>query len=75
MGDTQSGNPLPARKWASVTVPTLVMDGGESPVFMRHGAQALVNILPNAQHRHFPGQDHGVANDVLVPALVEFFKG
>ena len=51
------------------------MDGGASPAFMHHGAQALVDILPNAQHRRFPGQDHGVADDVLVPALVAFFKG
>jgi len=75
MGDTTSGSPLPIRKWANVLVPTLVMDGGESPAFMHHGAQALADILPNAQHRRFPGQDHGVAGEVLVPALVEFFKG
>src|SRR6266568_6974542 len=42
MGDTTSGSPLPIRKWANVLVPTLVMDGGESPAFMHHGAQALV---------------------------------
>jgi len=75
MGDTQSGNPLPRDKWASVTMPTLVMDGGESPAFMHHGAQALTNILPNAQHRRLQGQDHGPADEVLVPVLVEFFKG
>ncbi len=55
------GSPEPLRKWASVTMPTLVMDGGKSPAFMHSGAQALTNILPNAQHRHFPDQDHGVA--------------
>jgi pimeloyl-ACP methyl ester carboxylesterase len=75
MGDTISGSPLPIRKWATVLVPTLVMDGGKSPAYMHHGAQALADILPNAQHRRFPGQDHGVAEEVLVPALVEFFKG
>ncbi len=73
MGDTMSGNPLPTRQWASVTVPTLVMDGGESPAFMHHGAQELVGLLPNGQHRRLPGQDHGVADEVLVPLLVEFF--
>jgi pimeloyl-ACP methyl ester carboxylesterase len=75
MGDTTSGNPSSIRRWASVTIPVLVMDGGASPAFMHHGAQALTDILPNAQHRRFPGQDHGVADDVLVPALIEFFKG
>ncbi len=75
MGDTMHGSLEPLRKWASVTMPTLVMDGGKSPAFMHSGAQALTDTLPNAQHRHFPDQDHGVADDVLVPVLVEFFKG
>ncbi len=75
MGDTMSGSPLPIRKWTSITVPTLVMDGGASPAWVHHGTQALTDILPNAQHRRFPDQDHGVADEVLVPVLVEFFKG
>ena len=79
--DTERGDPRPLRKWASVTVPTLVMDGTvflgreESHVFLRHGAQELANILPKAQRRILEGQDHGAANDVLAPALVEFFLG
>ena len=78
---TQRGDPLPLRKWASVRVPTLVMDGtvflgrGESHVFLRHGAQELANILPHAQRRILEGQDHGPADDVLAPVLVEFFLG
>jgi pimeloyl-ACP methyl ester carboxylesterase len=81
MGDTMSGNPSALRKWASVTVPTLVMDGtvflgrGESHAFLRHGAQELATILPDAQHRTLEGQDHGPADDVLVPVLKEFFLG
>ena len=81
MGDTQSGSPLPLRKWAAVTVPTLVMDGTlflgreEGHAFMRHGADELARILPNAQRRTLEGQDHGPADDVLAPALKEFFIG
>ena len=75
MGDTMSSNPATIRKWASVTVPTLVMVGGASPAFFHNGTQALVDILPNAQHHVLPGQDHGLADDLLVPVLVEFFKG
>ena len=70
-----SGNPLTLRKWASVMVPPLVMDGGNSPAFMHYGAQVLTDVLSHAQHRRFPGQDHGIAEEVLVPALVEFFEG
>jgi hypothetical protein len=81
MEDTERGDPLPLRKWDAVTVPTLVMDGtvflgrGESHVFLRHGADELANILPDAQRRILEGQDHGPANEVLVPALKEFFLG
>ncbi len=56
-------------------VPPLVMDGRNSPAFMHHGAQVLTDVLSHAQHRRFPGQDHGIAEEVLVPALVEFFEG
>jgi len=81
IGNTQRGDPLPLRKWASVTVPTLVMDGTvffgrrESHVFLHHGAQELATILPHAQRRTLEGQDHGPADDVLAPALKEFFLG
>jgi pimeloyl-ACP methyl ester carboxylesterase len=75
MGDTMSGNPATLRKWASVTVPTLVMVGGASHAFFHNGTQTLVDILPNAQYRTLAGQDHGPADEVLTPALVEFFKG
>jgi hypothetical protein len=81
MADTQRGKPLPRDKWACVTVPTLVMDGTvflgreEHHGFLRHGAQELATILPNARHRTLEGQDHGPADEVLVPALKAFFLG
>ncbi len=79
MGDSQSGSPLPLRKWAGVRVPTLVMDGtlflgrAEGHGWMRHGADEIARILPNAQRRTLEGQDHGPADDVLAAALKEFF--
>ncbi len=81
MGDTLRGDPLSLSKWASVTVPTLVMDGtvffghAESHGFLRHGAQELARILPHAQRRTLEGQDHGPTDDVLASALKEFFLG
>jgi pimeloyl-ACP methyl ester carboxylesterase len=72
--DYLRGKPLPSGRWASIKVPTLVMDGGESPPMMHSGALALTGLLPNAQHRRFPGQGHGVADELLVPVLVDFFK-
>jgi pimeloyl-ACP methyl ester carboxylesterase len=75
MGDTLSGKPLLAERWASVTVPTLVMDGGASPAWAHKGVQAIADILPNAQRRTLEGQTHAVAPEVLAPVLAEFFGG
>lgn len=74
MGDTQSGKPLPTNRWTSVTSPTLVIVGGASEAFFQHGTRALVDILPNAQHRILEGQTHNVAAEALAPVLVAFFK-
>ena len=73
MADTMSGKPLPAEPWNAITVPTLVMDGGASPEHMHTGADALATHLPSAERRTLAGQDHGPADDVLAPVLVEFF--
>lgn len=73
--DNQRGRALPAERWASVTVPTLVMDGGKSPQWMRHGSRALALVLPNAQYRTLDGQTHMLKPKAHAPALVEFFKG
>ncbi len=75
MGKSQSGNPAPLEQWASVKVPTLIADGGASPIWMREATHALANVLPHAQNRTLPGQSHGVDPDVLAPVLVEFFNG
>jgi pimeloyl-ACP methyl ester carboxylesterase len=75
VADTMSGKPLSREHWAAITVPTLVMVGEKSPKFFQTGTQALAHILPHAQRRSYAGQSHGVADDVLVPALVAFFIG
>ncbi len=75
MGDTMNGNLAALKKWASVTTPTLVIVGGASPKFFHNGAQALVDVLPNAKLDVLAGQDHGAADDILAPVLIAFFKG
>jgi pimeloyl-ACP methyl ester carboxylesterase len=73
MGDFLAAKPLPAGRWASATVPTLVLDGGESPNWLRNGAKAAAANLPQAQYRTLTGQNHGVESDALAPVLIEFF--
>jgi pimeloyl-ACP methyl ester carboxylesterase len=65
---------VPTERMASVTVPTLVIDGGASPAFMHNAAQATADTLPNAQRRTLEGQTHDVAPEVLAPVLEEFYK-
>jgi hypothetical protein len=53
-------------------VPTLVLDGGKSPPWMRNGARALADVLPNATYQSLPGQTHMVKAAVLAPVLAGF---
>ena len=64
---------VPTERLASITVPTLVIDGGASPVFMHNAAQAVAHALPHAQHLTLQGQTHDVAPEVLAPVLENFF--
>lgn len=70
----QRGKPLAADRWASVRVPTLVMDGGKSPAWMRNANRSLATVLPNAQYRTLDGQTHMLKPKAHAPVLVEFFE-
>jgi pimeloyl-ACP methyl ester carboxylesterase len=74
MDKMMAGKPLPEGKWSTNTAPTLVMTGGNSDEFFHNGAKALVNILPNTEHRILEGQDHAVAPKAIAPVLVEFLS-
>lgn len=73
MGDTMSGRPLQGGRWDTVTMPTLVMDGGASPDWARNSARALAALLPDAHYRTLEGQTHGVTDEAMAPVLEEFF--
>ena len=72
--ENQRGKPLPANRWASATIPALVMDGGNSPAWMLHANRAFASVLPNAQYRTLKGQTHMLKPKAHAPVLVEFFK-
>ena len=75
LGDNMAGKPLPADRWTTAKVPTLVMDGSASPAWIRNSARALAGLLPNAQHRTLEGQAHVAAPEVLAPEIERFFLG
>ena len=64
---------LPIERVATVNVPILVIDGGETP-WLSHAAQAVADVLPNAQRHTLKGQPHNVAPEAMSPVLIEFFK-
>lgn len=72
VGDSMSGRPLSKRRWTSVTVPTLIIDGGSTP-WMSRGADAIAQALPKAERRTLPGQAHDVSAEAIAPVLTEFF--
>ena len=66
------GQPLPVEWRDSVTVPTLVMDGGESPDWARNACLALVGLLPDICYRTLAGQDHAAAPELVARELERF---
>jgi pimeloyl-ACP methyl ester carboxylesterase len=65
-------NSFPVGRFASVGVPTLVLDGGTTP-WLTRAADTVAGDLPNAQRRTLPGQPHNVAPEAIAPVLEEFF--
>jgi pimeloyl-ACP methyl ester carboxylesterase len=73
MEGTMRGGPLPVHRWKAVRIPTLVIYGGAGPAWSRHGAEAIIALLPNAQGQTLEGQFHELTPGVLTPVLEEFF--
>jgi pimeloyl-ACP methyl ester carboxylesterase len=65
-------NALPADLLASITQPTLVLNGGDSPAWMGSAGKAVAEAIPGAVHRVLPAQAHNVAPQAIVPELLEF---
>ena len=54
-------------------MPTLVIDGGKSPVWTRNAQRALAAGVAGATTQTLPGQTHMVKPQVLAPVLARFF--
>jgi pimeloyl-ACP methyl ester carboxylesterase len=74
VGAFMEGKALPSDHWAKVTMPVLVADGGASPDWMGHAADALAKVLPNASRQTLAGQTHMVDPNALAPVMIEFLK-
>ena len=67
--------PFSRQRLSGVGVPTLVIHSENSSEDLRGWAQGVADALPRASLRALPGEWHGIAPDVLAPALTEFFAG
>ena len=68
--DVMGDYSLPA--WlGSVTVPTLVLDGGTTP-WLTSAARAVADALPNCRRRTLVGQPHNVDPAAIAPAMEDF---
>lgn len=72
-----AGKALPASLWSTVTMPTLVLEGIESPASLRHAAQALAVALPNARLQSKKGLGHTkkLQAKLISKELASFFLG
>jgi pimeloyl-ACP methyl ester carboxylesterase len=75
VGTTMSGAPLPAGRWAAISVPVLVMYGRGTEPWLISGSRALADLLPTATLRPVDGEQHNVAAEVLAPVLRRFTAG
>jgi pimeloyl-ACP methyl ester carboxylesterase len=64
---------FPRQRVAAVTTPILALDGGASPAWAHHAAQAIADTAPHAQRHTLDGQTHGAAPEVIAPVLQAFF--
>jgi pimeloyl-ACP methyl ester carboxylesterase len=64
---------VPVDRLVKISTPTLALAGGTSPAWAQEGAHAIAAAVPNARSRVLEGQGHGVADDVIIPVLTEFF--
>lgn len=58
-----------------VSIPALVLDGGDSPDFKHAAADALAAALPNATRVTLPNQSTLVELGVLAPVIEDFLLG
>jgi pimeloyl-ACP methyl ester carboxylesterase len=62
------------RRWAGITVPTVVYSGDRTFPGLPEAADAVAAALPSADRYVLAGQDHGPTVEALVPPLAGFLR-
>jgi pimeloyl-ACP methyl ester carboxylesterase len=63
---------LPKELASSVTTPTLLIDGEESPPIMHGAARELGTAMPNATRRTLAGEGHDISPEPTAAVIAEF---
>jgi len=63
---------LPTDLIASITTPTLVIDGDQSPPVIREAARAVADTLPNGRRQSLAGQGHTIDPEATAPVVADF---
>jgi pimeloyl-ACP methyl ester carboxylesterase len=66
---------LPADRVRTVTVPTLVMDGGRSQPWLQAAVAALADVLPHATRQTVEGITHTIEAEAIAPVIRGFLAG
>jgi pimeloyl-ACP methyl ester carboxylesterase len=66
---------VPTGDLAKITVPVLVLGGGNSPDWFHRTVQETAAAIRGARLLMLEGQDHGAPPEVISPVLTEFFLG
>jgi len=69
-----SGFKIPRARFASIRIPTLVMNGSKTDARLKDAARAIGGLVPGAQHQELAGQTHNVRADVFAPPVAEFLS-
>lgn len=65
---------IPRARFASIRIPTLVMNGSRTDSRLSQAARGIADAIPGAEHRELAGQTHNVKPGVLTPAVVQFLS-
>lgn len=71
---TITNDPELSGELGGVAVPTLVIDGADSPPWMRGAARSVADAVPGGRLRSLDGQTHDLNPEVLAPVLAEFYR-
>jgi pimeloyl-ACP methyl ester carboxylesterase len=67
-------NEIRPERLGNISAPTLVLGGENSPDWFHTTVRATAAAIPGARHEFLAGQDHGAADDVLAPVLIDFYS-